>query len=265
MPSTRAWSTTPSRTPSNASTEVDPRLSFDADASVVRARRIIDMYRGLGVDKSRVLIKLAATWEGIAAAGVLEKEGIRCNLTLIFSVVQAIACAQYGAHLISPFPGRILDWHKAQQGRAEGVDPDDDEGVVACKEMYNYFKAHGHGTICMPASWRPSRGPGYDLDEIRALAGTDRMTIPAPLLEKLAGSTEPLTRRLDPEAAARSGVPLVANGRMTEADFRYRMNRDVCGTEKLTEGLNAFIGETLKLEAAISSKVKSYQKSVTQT
>lgn len=251
--------------PGYVSTEVDPRLSFDADASVTRARRIIDMYRSLGVDKSRVLVKLAATWEGIMAASVLEKEGIRCNLTLIFSVVQAIACAQYGAHLISPFPGRILDWHKTKQGRTKGVDPDDDEGVVACKEMYNYFKAHGHETICMPASWRPSRGPGHDLDEIRALAGTDRMTIPAPLLEKLADSSEPLPRRLDPEAAAKSGVPLVGTGRMTEADFRYRMNRDVCGTEKLTEGLNAFIGETLKLEAAISSKVKDYQKSVART
>lgn len=251
--------------PGYISTEVDPRLSFDAEASVVRARRIIDMYRSLGVDKSRVLVKLAATWEGIVAAGVLEREGIRCNLTLVFSVVQAVACAQHGAHLISPFPGRILDWHNARQGRTEGVDPDADEGVVACRDMFNYFKAHGHQTICMPASWRPSRGAGYELDEIRALAGTDRMTIPAPLLEKLAQSTDPLPRRLDPDAAAKSGVPLVAGGRMSEADFRYRMNRDVCGTEKLTEGLNAFIGETLKLEAAITSRVKDYQKSVAAT
>lgn len=254
--------------PGYISTEVDPRLSFDARASVDRARRIIEMYRDLGVDEGRILIKLAATWEGIMAAEELEKEGIRCNLTLIFSVVQAIASAQRGAHLISPFPGRILDWHKTRQGRTAGVDPDYDEGVVACKEMYRYFKTHGHSTICMPASWRPSRGPGFELDEIRALAGTDRMTIPAPLLEMLAESTEPLLRRLYPESAARgtttSSVPLQGEGRMTEPEFRYRMNCDVCGTEKLTEGLNAFIGETLKLVTAIADKVKAHRAAVAQ-
>lgn len=163
--------------PGYISTEVDPRLSFDTSASVERGRRIIKMYETMGVPKSRVLIKLAATWEGIQAAEILEKEGIQCNLTLIFSVVQAVACAQYGAHLISPFPGRILDWHKNSQGRTEGVQPDEDEGVIACRFMYNYYKHHGHDTICMPASWRPSRGPGYELDEILALAGTDRMYV----------------------------------------------------------------------------------------
>ena len=161
--------------PGYISTEVDPRLSFDTQASVERGQRIIAMYETMGVPKSRVLIKLAATWEGIKAAEILEAQGIQCNLTLIFSVVQAIACAQYGAHLISPFPGRILDWFKNSQGRTEGVPPDDDEGVIACRAMYNYYKHHGHDTICMPASWRPSRGLGYELDEIIALAGTDRM------------------------------------------------------------------------------------------
>jgi transaldolase len=187
----------------------------------------------------------------------LEAEGIQCNLTLIFSVVQAIACAQYGAHLISPFPGRILDWHKMKQGRTEGVAPEQDEGVVACKEMYNYFKCHGHDTICMPASWRPSRGAGYELDEILALAGTDRMTIPAPLLEKLASSQEPVERVLDP--ARTKSVPLVAEGKMTEQEFRYRLNMDGCGTDKLAEGIRAFIAETEKLEAAITAKVKEIQ------
>lgn len=126
--------------PGYISTEVDPRLSFDTEASVTRGRRIIEMYKSMGVPKERVLIKLAATWEGIKAAEVLEAEGIQCNLTLIFSFVQAVACAQYGAHLISPFPGRVLDWYKMRDGRTEGVPPEDDEGVVAVKKMYNYYK-----------------------------------------------------------------------------------------------------------------------------
>ncbi|GAX25874.1 hypothetical protein FisN_6Hh088 [Fistulifera solaris] len=243
--------------PGYISTEVDPRLSFQREASVARGKRIIAMYEELGVPKERVLIKLAATWEGILAASDLEAEGIQCNLTLIFSVVQAIACAQYGAHLISPFPGRILDWHKMKQGRTEGVAPEQDEGVVACKEMYKYFKCHGHDTICMPASWRPSRGVGFELDEILALAGTDRMTIPAPLLEKLALSQEPVVRVLDP--AQTQNVPLVADGKMTEQEFRYRLNMDGCGTDKLAEGIRAFIAETEKLEAAITAKVKEVQ------
>lgn len=243
--------------PGYVSTEVDPRLSFDTEASVERALRIIDMYQGLGVPKERILIKLAATWEGIKAAEQLEQQGIQCNLTLIFSVVQAIACAQYGAHLISPFPGRILDWHKVNKGRTEGVEPQDDEGVIACKEMYNYFKCHGHDTICMPASWRPSRGPGYELDEIRALAGTDRMTIPAPLLEKLASSSEPLERQLKVETAKASNVPLVGGGKMDEKTFRYLLNLDGCGNDKLAEGIRAFIGETEKLQEVISQKVNA--------
>lgn len=233
------------------------RLSFDTEASVERALRIIQMYETMNVPKNRVLIKLAATWEGILAAQQLESQGIQCNLTLIFSFVQAVACAQRGAHLISPFPGRILDWNKQQQGRTEGVSPEDDEGVVAVKKMYDYYKCHGHDTICMPASWRPSRGPGYELDEIVALAGVDRMTIPAPLLEKLAASEEPLKRCLDPESAKASGMSLIGNGMMDEKEFRYRLNMDGCGTDKLAEGIRAFIGETEKLEEAITKKVRA--------
>jgi transaldolase len=243
--------------PGYISTEVDPRLSFDTDASVQRGERIIAMYQSIGVPKERVLIKLAATWEGILAAERLEQQGIQCNLTLIFSVVQAVACAQHSAHLISPFPGRILDWNKVKEGRTEGVEPDQDEGVIACREMYNYFKCHGHDTICMPASWRPSRGAGYDLDEIQALAGTDRMTIPAGLLEKLAASHEPLPRKLDLATAKASGVPLIGNGKMNEKEFRYRLNMDGCGTDKLAEGIRAFIGETEKLEKVITEKVRA--------
>jgi transaldolase len=243
--------------PGYISTEVDPRLSFDTDASVQRGERIIAMYEKIGVPKERVLIKLAATWEGIQAAERLEEQGIQCNLTLIFSVVQAVACAQHNAHLISPFTGRILDWNKVKEGRTEGVDPDQDEGVIACREMYNYFKCHGHDTICMPASWRPSRGAGYDLDEIQALAGTDRMTIPAALLKQLAASQEPLPRKLDLATAKASGVPLMGNGKMNEKEFRYRLNMDGCGTDKLAEGIRAFIGETEKLEKAITEKVRA--------
>jgi len=239
------------------STEVNPKLAFDVDSSISRGRRIIAMYEELGVSKERVLIKLPATWEGIVAAETLEQEGIQCNLTLIFSFAQAVACAQRGAHLISPFTGRVLDWHKNKQGRTGPTEPDDDEGVVLCRKIYNYYKKFGHDTICMPASWRPSRGAGYDLDEILALGGSDRMTIPAPLLEKLEGSDEEFSPSLDIESAKQCDLEEVANGCMDEKAFRYALNADVCGTEKLTEGLNAFIAETDKLEEAIISKVRS--------
>lgn len=243
------------------STEVDPRLSFDTDASVSRALRIIELYRDMGVDKSRVLIKLAATWEGILAAEILEQEhGITCNLTLIFSVTQAVACAQRSATLISPFPGRILDWNRSAQGRTTGVAPEDDEGVVAVKRMYQYYKCHDHDTICMPASWRPSRGtddPDFQLDEIRGLAGVDRMTIPAPLLERLNTCFDELPRVLTVEAAKATDEPQIAGGRMDEGTFRYLLNMDGCGTDKLGEGIRAFIGETEKLEKAILEKVRA--------
>ncbi|GKY95259.1 hypothetical protein MPSEU_000488200 [Mayamaea pseudoterrestris] len=242
--------------PGYISTEVDPRLSFDVEATVERGRRVISMYEQVGVDKSRILIKVAATWEGIQAAEILEKEGIRCNLTLVFSVVQAVACAQHGAHLISPFPGRILDWNNAQLRRLGGVaSPNEDEGVIACREMYNYFKCHSHDTICMPASWRPSRGTGHELDEIQALAGTDRMTIPAPLLNKLAKCQDPLERQLVPSSAG--DIPWMGKGgkRMEEKEFRYRLNLDGCGTDKLGEGLRAFIVETEKLEQVLKVKL----------
>jgi transaldolase len=240
------------------STEVDPRLSFDVDASVQRGRRIIDMYHRLGVPKERVLIKLAATWEGIKAAEILEREGIQCNLTLVFSVTQAFACAQYGVHLISPFPGRILDYHNTAQGRTKGVEPEQDEGVIACRQMYNYFKCHGHETICMPASWRPSRGPGHELDEILALAGTDRMTIPAPLLTKLAESTQPVERKLDPSKT--ESVPWeskVAGRPMGQKEFYDRLQQDPCGREKLGDGIRAFVAETEKLEQVMIAKVQA--------
>ena len=161
--------------PGYVSTEVDIRASFDTEESVRRARRIIAMYEAEGVDRSRVLVKLAGTWEGIQAARILEQDGITCNITLIFGFAQGVAAAQAGARLISPFPGRVKDWHAANGG-APTYEPDEDPGVVVVRRIYEYYKKHGHGTICMPASWRPSRGtsdPSYAVDEILALAGTD--------------------------------------------------------------------------------------------
>lgn len=245
--------------PGYVSTEVDIRASFDTDESVRRARRIIAMYEAAGVDRKRVLVKLAGTWEGIAAAKILEAEGITCNITLIFGFIQAVAAAQAGARLISPFPGRIKDWHGANGGTPT-YEPADDPGVVCVSRMFGYYKKHGHeGTICMPASWRPSRGTSdaaFAVDEIVALAGVDRMTIPPPLLELLAATEAELPQQLEPAAAAAAcDEPAVGGGAISEADFRMALNADVCATTKMAEGINAFVGETLKLEAALRSKL----------
>ncbi|EKX37612.1 hypothetical protein GUITHDRAFT_77986 [Guillardia theta CCMP2712] len=237
------------------STEVDPRLSFDVQESLRRARRIIKMYEEEGVPKSRILIKLAATWEGILAAEELQKEGINCNLTLIFGMVQAVAAAQRGARLISPFTGRILDWHKVE-AKKETWEPSEDPGVVECTRMYNYYKKYGHDTICMPASWRPSRGKGYELDEIRELAGTDRMTIPPNFLKMLAESTDPLPRKLDPASAVKNCKDAeFGGGKLQEKEFRFLLNQDGCATEKMCQGIRAFVADTEKLEAAMKSKL----------
>ena len=251
--------------PGYISTEVDPRLSFDVAASVERGRRLVQLYDELGVPSSRVLIKLAATWEGIQAAHILETEfGIRCNLTLIFSTVQAIAAAQYGAHLVSPFPGRIWDWYNLKGNRPPANAATEDEGVVACRDIYNYYKQYGHNTICMPASWRPSRG--HDLDEIRALAGTDRMTIPAPLLRQLAECEDPLPSQLSVEAATTTPkLPLVGGGRIGEAEFRYRMAMDGCGNDKLAEGIRSFVELTEKLEAVMTDQVQAALRGVSSS
>jgi transaldolase len=246
--------------PGYVSTEVDIRASFDTAESLRRARRIIDMYEAAGVPRSRVLVKLAGTWEGIQAARVLEKEGIRCNITLIFGCIQAIAAAQAGARLISPFPGRIKDWHAANGG-AETYEPAEDPGVKSVAQMYRYYKKHGHDdTICMPASWRPSRGPSdaaYAVDEIVALAGVDRMTVPPALLRQLAETEAPLPRILEAsEAAAACTDIVVGGGDISEAEYRLAFNQDVCATTKMAEGINAFVSETLKLEAALRAKLE---------
>ncbi|KAG1675958.1 hypothetical protein FOA52_014202 [Chlamydomonas sp. UWO 241] len=233
--------------PGYVSTEVDIRLSFEEEASEHRARRIIALYEAAGVPRSRVLIKLAGTWEGIQVARSLEKEGIKTNITLVFGVCQAVAAAQAGATLISPFPGRVLEWTKSDPDGPKGPQsfaPADDPGVVATTAMYAYFRKHGHDTICMPASWRSSTG-NDPLDEIRALAGTDRMTIPPPLLEALASCDAPLPRCLEPVSAAAScpddGSPL------SELAFRWQLALDGAANDKLSAGLRSFNGDTLRL------------------
>jgi transaldolase len=227
--------------PGRVSTEVDIRLSYDTDGSVVRARQIIDMYEEMGIDKSRVLIKLAGTWEGIQAAKILEAEGIQCNITLVFSFLQAAAAAQAGAYLISPFPGRILDWFKSKNGK-EGYDPSADPGVLDVQKMYSYFRKYGYKTICMPASWRPSRGAsveGSSVDEILELAGVDEMTIPPPLLEVLSeldGSV--VEQKCDAEtAAATCRDPDYV---LDEPTYKQYWDTDPCGIEKLNQGIDAF-------------------------
>ncbi|GBF89350.1 transaldolase [Raphidocelis subcapitata] len=229
--------------PGYVSTEVDIRLSFDAAASEARARRIIALYEAAGVPRGRVLIKLAGTWEGVRAAEGLERDGIKTNITLVFGFCQAVAAAQANATLISPFPGRVLEWTKANGG-AQTFAPEDDPGVVACRRMYAYFRRHGHDTICMPASWRSSTGAD-PLDEIRALAGTDRMTIPPPLLEALAADAAPLPRALEPAAAAAGCAD--AGGPLREGAFRWALASDGAANDKLAAGLRAFAGDTARL------------------
>lgn len=237
------------------STEVDIRLSFDAAASEERARRIIQLYEASGVKRDRVLIKLAGTWEGIRCAQALEKDGIRTNITLVFGVCQAVAAAQAKCTLISPFPGRVLEWVKADTPSGpQSFDPSDDPGVIACRRMYNYFRRNGHATICMPASWRSSTG-SEPLDEIRALAGTDRMTIPPPLLEALAASEAPLPRQLSVnEATSGPEDPEYPDGKaLGEADFRWKLANDGAANDKLSAGMRAFAGDTARLVAVLEA------------
>lgn len=226
------------RVPGFVSTEVDARQSFSIERTVQRAKRIIDMYEADGIPRDRVLIKVAGTWEGIQAAKQLKGENIQCNVTLIFSLAQAVASAQVGAMLISPFVGRMMDWHK----KALGVDsfaPAEDPGVVSVSRIYAYYKKHGYNTIVMGASFR-------NLDEIKELAGVDRLTISPKLLEELQKSTEPLPRKLEPSIAAQSGDEFI--DLTEEAAFRWMLNEDTCATEKLAEGIRAFAADTIKVE-----------------
>jgi transaldolase len=226
--------------PGRISTEVDARLSFDTDAVLKRAHRLIDLYEKAGIGRDRVLIKIASTWEGIRAAEVLEKEGIQTNLTLLFSFAQAVACAEAGVFLISPFVGRIYDWYK----KANGNDyiGADDPGVQSVTRIYNYYKANGYKTVVMGASFR-------NLSQIEQLAGCDRLTISPDLLEKLAADNGKLERKLAPGQAGEARVHL------TEAQFRWESNEDAMATEKLAEGIRQFARDQEKLEALLTAKL----------
>lgn len=228
--------------PGRVSTEVDAHLSFDTDGSVERAREIIADYAARGVDKSRILIKLAATWEGIRAAEILQNEGIDCNLTLIFSKAQAIACADAGSFLISPFVGRITDWYKQANG-VEAYAPEEDPGVKSVRAIYDYYKSNGIKTIVMGASFR-------NAGQIKALAGCDNLTIAPALLQELDAEKADLPRVLSPDTA--SGVAAEV---MDEATFRWQMNADPMATEKLAEGIRKFDADHQKLKALVAEKM----------
>tara|TARA_B110000046_G_C13001756_1_gene402494 strand:- start:1305 stop:2267 length:963 start_codon:yes stop_codon:yes gene_type:complete len=222
--------------PGRVSTEVDARLSFDTIASISKARQLIGLYEEAGIDKERVLIKMASTWEGIKAAEQLEKEGINCNLTLLFNFTQAVAAADAGAYLISPFVGRILDWYKASTGLTEYA-PADDPGVQSVTRIYNYYKQSGYSTVVMGASFR-------NTDEITELAGCDRLTISPQLLQALDDDFGTLARKLDPENTGHTIHYALAG----ESAFRYELNDDPMATEKLSHGIRSFVADQIKLE-----------------
>jgi transaldolase len=225
--------------PGRISTEVDARLSFDKDATLAKARKLIALYEEAGVSKDRVLIKAASTWEGIKAAEELEKEGINCNLTLLFSFAQAKACAEAGVYLISPFVGRILDWYKKSTG--EEYTAETDPGVVSVTEIYNYYKQHGYNTVVMGASFR-------NIGEIEQLAGCDRLTIAPALLGELEKDTGTLERKLTPVTDIEEAPEAI-----TEAEFRWEMNQDAMATEKLSEGIRNFAIDQNKLEEKLAA------------
>ena len=228
--------------PGRISTEVDARLSFNTDATINRARKLIEMYGEAGIGKERILIKTASTWEGIQAARQLEKEGINCNLTLLFGFSQAAACADAGAYLISPFVGRILDWYKANTDLVISS-PQDDPGVQSVSRIYNYYKQHSYQTVVMGASFR-------NIGEIEALAGCDRLTISPGLLEELDSSNDNLPQELSVERAQSSE----AKNAPLETEFRYQLNEDAMATEKLAEGIRNFVVDQIKLEQVISAR-----------
>jgi len=229
--------------PGRVSTETDANLSFDTQALVDKAHRFIELYKAAGIPKERVLIKIATTWEGVRAAEVLQKEGINCNLTLLFSLAQAVACAEAGVKLISPFVGRILDWYKKSTGKDYA--PAEDPGVVSVKQIYAYYKKYGHSTEVMGASFR-------NVGEIQELAGCDLLTISPALLGELKKSTAPLPRKLSPEIAAKTDV---ARLKVDEKNFRWLFNEDAMATEKTAEGIRSFNADAMKLEKFIAEKL----------
>ena len=228
--------------PGLVSTEVDARLSFDTEATVAKARQLVELYRQQQADPQRLLIKIASTWEGIRAAEILEKEGIRCNLTLLFSFAQAQACAEAGVYLISPFVGRILDWYKKAEGRE--FPAVEDPGVISVSRIYNYYKKHGYSTVVMGASFR-------NIGEIQELAGCDCLTISPGFLDELENNTNSLPVKLSASHPV-CDEPKVA---LDEPAFRWAMNEDPMATEKLAEGIRNFAKDQVKLETLIASKL----------
>ena len=229
--------------PGRVSTETDARLSFDTEGSIAKGRQLIALYEKAGISRDRVLIKIASTWEGIKAAEALAKEGIHCNLTLLFSMAQAIACAEAKVQLISPFVGRILDWFKASTKKDYA--PTEDPGVLSVTEIFNYYKKFGYKTEVMGASFR-NKG------EITELAGCDLLTISPTLLGELAASEEPLTKKLDAAVAKSQDLKKIE---LDEKSFRYQLNDDAMATEKTAQGIRAFAADIVKLEQFIASKL----------
>ena len=228
--------------PGRISTEVDARLSYDTQATVEKARKLIALYNAAGISNDRILIKIASTWQGIRAAEILEKEGINCNLTLLFSEAQARACAEAGVYLISPFVGRILDWYKANTDKKEYA-PAEDPGVISVTKIYNYYKEYGYKTVVMGASFR-------NVGEIIELAGCDRLTIAPALLKELQENSTALVRKLDYKGEIKAKPqPL------TEAEFYWQHNSDAMAVEKLAEGIRKFAVDQEKLEAMLSAKL----------
>jgi transaldolase len=230
--------------PNRVSTETDANLSFDTEAIVAKGRRFIGLYEKNGIGRERVLIKVASTWEGIRAAEILEREGIHCNLTLLFSMAQAVACAEAKVQLISPFVGRIMDWYKAKEKR--DFAPAEDPGVLSVKEIYAYYKKFGYRTEVMGASFR-------NAGEILELAGCDLLTISPQLLGELKNSTAAVTRKLDPETARDSQLEKIS---LDEKKFRWLFNENAMATEKTAEGIRLFNADALKLEQMIASKLQ---------
>jgi transaldolase len=229
--------------PGRVSTEVDARLSFDTDATVAKAHRLVELYDAAGIGRDRLLIKIASTWEGIRAAERLEREGIHCNLTLLFSFAQAVACAEAGVYLISPFVGRILDWHLAS-GATKPATPAADPGVQSVTRIWNWYKRHGYATVVMGASFR-------NVGQITALAGCDRLTISPELLAELASIDAPLDAVLVDDGA-RTAAP----SPLDESTFRWQHNEDAMATEKLAEGIRKFAQDQVKLETLLAERVR---------
>ena len=230
--------------PGRVSTEVDARLSFDTEGTIAKAQRLIGMYDELGISRERILIKVASTWEGIRAAERLEREGIHCNLTLLFSFAQAVACAEAGVTLISPFVGRIYDWYKKDR-KVDDIPPEEDPGVESVTRIYNYFKKYGYKTQVMGASFRK-------WEQIVLLAGCDLLTISPDLLEKLQQKTGEVERRLSPERAKAAAIERI---QLDEKTFRWMHNEDAMAVEKLSEGIRRFHADARKLEAFARSQV----------